>query len=84
MGGSQEGLSGSASDVLPKDDLMLIYTGKVQRGLVLRSDPIYLGLIFLRQHEEDGRSHWVRVGICTWSAAFDQLSSMSPFSGISW
>ena len=80
----REGLSDGCNGILSEEDLMLIHVGKVQsdQDLVPRSTPYFL--VLMRQHEREGQFHWVRVGICSWSAAFGQFPSTSLFSGICW
>jgi hypothetical protein len=84
----QNGLSGSENDVLSVEDLVLIYMGKVEKGQTLGNGPIsypvYLGLILLRQQEQGHRYHWVRVGICTWYVAFDELPPWALYEGVCW
>jgi hypothetical protein len=69
-------LSDSLDNILPVEELILVYTGRIQDR-----ESVHLGLVLLRQQEFWKGSHlWVRVGICYWRSQLDQLPP-NPIGG---
>lgn len=71
-------LSNSLDNVLPVEELILVYMGRIQS---YDEQSVHLGLVLLRQQEFGNGSHlWVRAGICSWRGGLEQLPP-NPIGG---